>query len=60
MRALRTNEAVSAKMSTVDDIQNPIGQYAAVLSLEQAPDGVFGAYGTGAGAQSLLPERVTQ
>lgn len=60
MRDIRTNEQVSAKMSTVDDVQNPIGQYAAVLALEQAPDGVFGAYGTGTGAQSLLPERVTK
>ncbi|MFN8103154.1 MAG: copper transporter [Acidimicrobiia bacterium] len=60
MRDLRTDEAVAAKMSTVDDIQNPIGKYAAVLALEQAPDGVFGAYGTGAGAESLLPERVTR
>lgn len=59
MRDLRADEQVSAKMSTVDDIQNPIGQYAAVLALEQAPDGVFGAYGTGTGAESLLPERVT-
>lgn len=58
MRDLRADEAASAKMSTVDDIQNPIGQYAAVLALQQAPEGIFGAYGTGAGAQSLLPERV--
>lgn len=60
MRDLRTNETVTAKMSTVDDIQNPIGRFAAVLALEQAPEGIFGAYGTGAGAQSLLPERVTR
>lgn len=60
MRDIRADEAASAKMSTVDDIQNPIGQYAAVLALQQAPEGIFGAYGTGVGAQSLLPERVAR
>lgn len=60
MRDIRSDAQASAKMSTVDDIQHPIGEFAAVLSLEQAPDGVFGAYGTGPSAQSLLPERVTK
>lgn len=60
VRDVRLDPTASAKMSTVDDIDHQVGLFAAVLALEQAPDGVYGAYGTGAGATSLVPERVTK
>ncbi len=58
IRAIRGDAAAVATMSTVDDVQGSIGRFTAVVALSQAPAGIFGAYGTGPGAERLLPERV--
>lgn len=45
-------------ISTVDNINMQIGQYAAAVALQQELNGVYEQLGVGVGAQSLLPSRV--
>lgn len=50
------DEALAAKVSTVDDLEWSAGAVAAVVGLSDLGRGVVGHYGFGAGAQRLLPE----
>jgi hypothetical protein len=42
---------------TVDGVESPVGQTAAVLGLRAALSGRFGHYGAGAGATAILPSQ---
>ena len=52
---LRADGSVAPKLSTVDNLESPIGQAAAVLALADLGEGRTGQYGVGPGAQHLLP-----
>ncbi|MGH9222212.1 MAG: copper transporter [Acidimicrobiales bacterium] len=52
---LRGDTTVSTKLSTVDNLESPIGQAAAVLALDDLDAPRLGSYGVGPGAQRLLP-----
>ncbi|MFP5317475.1 MAG: copper transporter [Acidimicrobiia bacterium] len=52
---LRSDATVGPRLSTVDNLESPIGQAAAVLALAEVDDGRTGHYGRGPGAQRLLP-----
>jgi hypothetical protein len=52
---VRGEDALRARMSTVDDLETFAGVVAAVLALEHGAADQFGHYGVGDGAQSLLP-----
>jgi hypothetical protein len=52
---LLRGEAFSARLSTVDNLESPMGQTAAVLALEDLGVPRFGHYGVGPGAQRILP-----
>jgi len=52
---LRVDTTVSTKLSTVDNLESPIGQAAAVLALDDLDVARLGSYGVGPGAQRLLP-----
>jgi hypothetical protein len=53
---LLRGDSLAARMSTVDNIESPMGQTAAVLALEDLGVPRFGHYGVGPGAQRLLPQ----
>ena len=53
---LLRGDSLAARMSTVDNIESPMGQTAAVLALEDLGIPRFGHYGVGRGAQRLLPQ----
>ena len=53
--SLRGDGSISARLSTVDNLESPIGQAAAVLALADLEDGRTGHYGRGPAAQRLLP-----
>ena len=53
---LLRGDSLSARMSTVDNIESPMGQTAAVLALEDLGIPRFGHYGVGRGAQRVLPQ----
>jgi hypothetical protein len=53
--ALRRDKDVAGRLSTVDNIGDFAGRLAAVLSLVDLGAGRVGHYGTGPGAQRLLP-----
>lgn len=53
---LLRSDSLAARMSTVDNIESPMGQTAAVLALEDLGVPRFGHYGVGRGAQRLLPQ----
>ena len=53
---IRSDEALAASVSTVDDVELLEGRVAAVLALADLQRGVIGHYGYGDGAQSALPE----
>lgn len=53
---VRDDVTRAAALSTVDNLEARAGQLAAVLAEADAGRGVYGHYGTGPGAQSLLPE----
>jgi hypothetical protein len=55
---LRT-DVVAAKLSTVDNLESPMGQTAAVLATEDLGVPRFGQYGVGPGAQRILPSPAT-
>lgn len=52
---LRSDGSLSPKLATVDELESPMGQAAAVLALAGLGDGRVGHYGVGPGAQRLLP-----
>ncbi len=53
--ALRTDQSVAAKVSTVDDVDLAMGRIATVFALRQQLTGQAGHYGTGVGATAVLP-----
>lgn len=53
---LLRGDIVSARLSTVDNLESPMGQTAAVLALEDLGVPRFGHYGVGPGAQRILPQ----
>jgi hypothetical protein len=52
---LRSDEELSARVSTVDNLDEFAGRLAAVLALQDLGDLRFGHYGHGPGASRLLP-----
>jgi hypothetical protein len=52
---LRRDEALSQRMVTVDNVDEPFGRLASVLALSQLPGVVSGAYGTAASATQPFP-----
>jgi hypothetical protein len=48
-------DPLAARLSTVDNLESPMGQTAAVLALEDLGAARFGQYGVGRGAQRILP-----
>ena len=52
---LRGDAVVSTRVSTVDNLESPMGQTATVLALEELAVPRFGHFGVGPGAQRLLP-----
>jgi len=56
LEAVRTDEALTDRVSTVDDLDRTEGAVAAVLALSDLGRGVVGDYGIGDGAQRQLPE----
>ncbi len=52
---LLRGDVVAARLSTVDNLESPMGQTAAVLALEDLGVPRFGHYGVGPGAQGILP-----
>ena len=55
---LRTNDQVSPLLSTVDDLEDFRGRFAAVYALRDLGGGKVGHYGVGPGAARLVPETV--
>jgi len=53
---LLRGDSLAARMSTVDNIESPMGQTAAVMALEDLGVPQFGHYGVGRGAQHVLPQ----
>jgi hypothetical protein len=56
---LLRGDPVSGRVSTVDNLESPMGQTAAVLALEDLGVPRFGQYGVGPGAQRVLPAPAT-
>ncbi len=56
LRAILADEAVANRLSTVDNLEEVRGRVAAVLAIVGLVEGKTGHYGTGAGAQRLVPE----
>ena len=52
---LRRDDVVGARISTVDNLESPMGQAAVVLALDDLSGPRTGHYGVGPGAQRLLP-----
>jgi hypothetical protein len=52
---LLRGDVVSARLSTVDNLESPMGQTAVVMALEDLAVPRFGHYGVGPGAQRILP-----
>ena len=52
---VRSDAAARDKVSTVDNLESPMGQAAVVLALEELGSARVGHFGVGAGAQRLLP-----
>jgi hypothetical protein len=55
VRALRADDVVATKVSTVDDIAAAMGRIALVYALRQQMAGEAGQYGIGESASALLP-----
>lgn len=53
--ALRTDDDIADRLSTVDDIGDFAGRLAAVLAIVDLGEGRVGHYGSGPGAQRFLP-----
>lgn len=58
LSAIRGDELLSARVSTVDNLDEFAGQLAAVLALQDLAAGRYGHYGRGEAAQRLLPAPV--
>jgi hypothetical protein len=58
--ALRGTGAVAGRVSTVDDMGLSMGRVAVVLALRQQVVGDAGQYGTGVGADQVLPPSVAE
>ncbi|HEX3621044.1 MAG TPA: copper transporter [Acidimicrobiales bacterium] len=56
---LLRSDVVSARLSTVDNLESPMGQTATVLAVEDLAVPRFGQYGVGPGAQRILPTPAT-
>jgi hypothetical protein len=56
LAAVRADEALTDRVSTVDDLERTEGSVAAVLALADLGRGVAGDYGIGDGAERQLPE----
>lgn len=56
LRPIRDDEAIASRLSTVDNLEEVRGRVAAVLALVGLVEGKTGHYGTGRGAQRLVPE----
>lgn len=54
--AVRSDSALTNRVSTVDDLERTDGSVAAVLALADLGRGVVGDYGIGDGAQRQIPE----
>lgn len=54
--AVRADDGLAARVTTVDNVDHFRGRVALVLALDDVADGRTGHYGTGEGAQRLLPE----
>ncbi|MEA2902051.1 MAG: hypothetical protein QOH36_1938 [Actinomycetota bacterium] len=52
---LRDDATANGKVSTVDNLESPMGQAAAILALEELGELRVGHFGVGPGAQRLLP-----
>ena len=52
---IRTEGSLSPRISTVDNMETPIGQAAVILALEDLAEPLTGHYGVGPGAERLLP-----
>ncbi|MDQ6911124.1 MAG: copper transporter [Actinomycetota bacterium] len=52
---LRKDGNVAPRLSTVDDLESPMGQAATVLALQELAGPRFGHFGVGPGAERLLP-----
>ena len=52
---LRGDATANGKVSTVDNLESPMGQAAVVLALEELGESRVGHFGVGPGAQRLLP-----
>ena len=55
MGALRADPAVSAAVSTVDNVDSVAGRISTVLALGQEGEGTSGKYGTGEDTQPVPP-----
>jgi len=53
--AVRSDDAISKRLSTVDDVNLAAGRIAVVLALAAEAKGVSGQYGIGSGATSRVP-----
>jgi hypothetical protein len=56
LTALRANDALTDRVSTVDDLERTEGSVATVLALADLGRGVVGDYGIGDGTERQLPE----
>ncbi|MCU1426367.1 MAG: hypothetical protein JWL83_367 [Actinomycetia bacterium] len=54
--AIRGDDSLKGKVSTIDDLDLPLGQVCAALALEQTAQGIVGDYGYGKGASLLVPK----
>ncbi len=52
---VRKDDAVASRVSSVDNLESPMGQAAVVLALEDLAGSHTGHYGVGPGAQRLVP-----
>ncbi len=52
---VRKDDAIAPRVSTVDDMESPMGQAAVILALEDLAGARTGHFGVGPGAQRLLP-----
>jgi hypothetical protein len=52
---LRADGSLSPRISTVDNLETPIGQAAVVLAVDDLAQPLTGHYGVGPGAERLLP-----
>ncbi|MEZ5322558.1 MAG: copper transporter [Microthrixaceae bacterium] len=55
VRPLRTDPAIGRSVVTIDDVDDPIGRLALLLSVERWPNLRSGAFGTASDATSPLP-----